>query len=456
MKRTLIYFALALIVICISGTEIFAMTVTAEASPQIAPNTLKSGDPFVIEIMTNNSDTGRLALTMPLTLYSPDNSITNVTYLSVAGGQGIDGSIEILGAFSEHPISTGSSWIYQFSWDGSLPDTVSFMEIRDFAMGYGDFWPTDHGNEVCLRFNLVTYQQGILCIDSLFHPIHKYNWLFETPSPDFNGPYCWQIAIDYANDRDADGVPNASDNCLSVYNPDQVDSNGDGVGDACTFDASTPDGSDVDVDLGNIVTVGFSSVSGAGNTNLKIVPADGSLPENLDYAVFGEQEQYEITTTAMYDGQVEVCINYDDMDMPGSLESRLRMYHFDGSLWSDITSTLDTNANTLCGITTTLSPFLPGLPNCCMMHGLPGDADNNGSLNLVDILWMIEYVYTGEYGTPPNPDGCDALLDAKGDSPSTVNLQINLIDILQLIDHIYDVGDPTNPPVCCPPDCQIP
>lgn len=36
-------------------------------------------------------------------------------------------------------------------------------------------------------------------------------------------------------DADGDGVPENVDNCLSVPNPDQLDSNGDGHGDACTY-----------------------------------------------------------------------------------------------------------------------------------------------------------------------------------------------------------------------------
>lgn len=35
------------------------------------------------------------------------------------------------------------------------------------------------------------------------------------------------------SDNDADGVQDGIDNCPGVYNPDQLDSNGDGVGDAC-------------------------------------------------------------------------------------------------------------------------------------------------------------------------------------------------------------------------------
>ena len=40
---------------------------------------------------------------------------------------------------------------------------------------------------------------------------------------------------DYDNriDTDGDNVPDVSDNCIATANPDQLDSNGDGFGDAC-------------------------------------------------------------------------------------------------------------------------------------------------------------------------------------------------------------------------------
>jgi hypothetical protein len=39
-----------------------------------------------------------------------------------------------------------------------------------------------------------------------------------------------------ASDEDGDGVPDGDDNCLDVPNPDQVDTDGDGDGDACDDD----------------------------------------------------------------------------------------------------------------------------------------------------------------------------------------------------------------------------
>ena len=40
----------------------------------------------------------------------------------------------------------------------------------------------------------------------------------------------------FAQDGDADGVSDAADNCLAVPNPAQVDSDGDGCGNACDAD----------------------------------------------------------------------------------------------------------------------------------------------------------------------------------------------------------------------------
>jgi len=54
-------------------------------------------------------------------------------------------------------------------------------------------------------------------------------------------------SIPWTDDDDCDGVLNASDNCQTVYNPDQADLNQNGIGEACEVDRDS-DGVSVDTD----------------------------------------------------------------------------------------------------------------------------------------------------------------------------------------------------------------
>ena len=58
-------------------------------------------------------------------------------------------------------------------------------------------------------------------------------------------------------DRDGDGIPDAGDNCPTVPNPNQTDTNGDGFGDACV---------DPTVTIGAGASFGSNPVIGAGTT----------------------------------------------------------------------------------------------------------------------------------------------------------------------------------------------
>jgi len=69
----------------------------------------------------------------------------------------------------------------------------------------------------------------------------------------------------------------------------------------------------------------------------------------------------------------------------------------------------------------------------------PGDANNDTTLNLLDILYLVDYVYGSPQGPTPQP-----YTVCSGDP--NCDCAVNLLDILQLIAYIYQepVGDPPN------------
>lgn len=85
--------------------------------------------------------------------------------------------------------------------------------------------------------------------------------------------------------------------------------------------------------------------------------------------------------------------------------------------------------------------FATGGANCCVAWGVPGDANSDLAVNLLDILYTIGHLYNNPPG-PGNPNGCSELLDANGDT------NVNLIDILYLIGFLYN--QPAGPGPVCP------
>ena len=76
--------------------------------------------------------------------------------------------------------------------------------------------------------------------------------------------------IPFDQDSDADGVPDISDNCLQRSNPEQVDADGDNIGNAC------------DVDLNNDCNV---SAQDLGMLRLVFFTNDATADFNSDGAV---------------------------------------------------------------------------------------------------------------------------------------------------------------------------
>ncbi|HET6462800.1 MAG TPA: FlgD immunoglobulin-like domain containing protein [Candidatus Krumholzibacteria bacterium] len=105
-------------------------------------------------------------------------------------------------------------------------------------------------------------------------------------------------------------------------------------------------------------SVTFSNVTTEGRTSLNITPTGQSLPGTFSA---GDGKYYNVTTTATVNGNVQVCIQYDEnaLTVP---EASIRLLHYDTTqgLWQDITTIRDLANNVICGTTSHLSPFVIG------------------------------------------------------------------------------------------------
>jgi len=103
------------------------------------------------------------------------------------------------------------------------------------------------------------------------------------------------------------------------------------------------------------VAITFPAVTTAGTTTLT-TSQDGPQPIS-GFQLGDPPTYYEISTTATFTGQVTVCVSYAGVTFAD--ENALRLQHFNISdyRWEDITTSLDTLADVICGQTSSFSPF---------------------------------------------------------------------------------------------------
>ena len=149
---------------------------------------------------------------------------------------------------------------------------------------------------------------------------------------------------------------------------------------------NTPAGANVTVSLDS-GSVTFPDVQESGVTTMTTSTENPVDPTPSDFYVI-EGNFIEITTTANYSGLITVGINYDESQVGD--EGSLRLFHWNGSEWEDVTTSVDTVEDILYGQVTSLSPFFIGEP------AVPPVADAGGPY-LVQVNCGVELDGSASY-----------------------------------------------------------
>lgn len=143
---------------------------------------------------------------------------------------------------------------------------------------------------------------------------------------------------------------------------------------------NTLEGSDVAYTDPSGVTITFDTVNQGGNTEVNQTQQGPPTPNG--FKMGAPPVYYELTTTAIFEGGATVCISYDESRFSGP-ESKIRLFKNDADGYSDVTTSLDTEANIICGRVDSFSTFMVIEPD----YGFPIPRSNmtetgNGSCSI--------------------------------------------------------------------------
>jgi S-layer protein (TIGR01567 family) len=111
------------------------------------------------------------------------------------------------------------------------------------------------------------------------------------------------------------------------------------------------------IPFGNVLVI-FSQVDTEGNTTASAYSSLQSEENAPTFSKIGNYYYY-ISTGAGYSGNVTVELGYT----PGGVnESNIKLYHYNGASWDDVTTSIDTTNDKVRGNVTILSPFAVGAP----------------------------------------------------------------------------------------------
>lgn len=126
-----------------------------------------------------------------------------------------------------------------------------------------------------------------------------------------------------------------------------------------TEEISTPISGPGEINCGGTINVRITFPSGTNSGMLvvsKALSGPAAPPANVNFrGMF-----YDIATSVEVDGTITVKVPYNDTGLTLEQENNLKLYHWNGSSWQNVTTSVDVTNNLIIGSTTSLSPFVVG------------------------------------------------------------------------------------------------
>jgi hypothetical protein len=227
-------------------------------------------------------------------------------------------------------------------------------------------------------------------------------------------------------DSDGDGIVNYCDNCPAQSNPAQEDEDGDGIGDLCDNCPSTANNNQLDSDM-----------DGEGDL-CDICPHDGDNDIDAD-GICGDVDNCPLIANSLQedtdtDGIGNLCDNCVDVANPNQSDNDTDGLG-DACDPDDDNDGIDDIADNCPMVYNPdqTDENTNGIGDAC--EYLCGDANGDGKRNLLDVSYIINFLYRA--GPSPIPIWKAADADNNG--------KINLLDVSYLINFLYRSG-PT--PIC--------
>jgi hypothetical protein len=145
------------------------------------------------------------------------------------------------------------------------------------------------------------------------------------------------------------------------------------------------------------VEIVFDSISAAGETT--VTSSTSGPPPTSGYQLGDQPIFYDLSTTASFSGTITLCFSWTEGQFEN--ESVIALFHYENDAWLNITTSLDTTANEVCGETTSLSPFAVFERSSYQFTGFFSPVDNSPTRNQVKAgsAVPVKFALGGDYGT---------------------------------------------------------